>query len=156
WAGTSLGLDRFRPANVVSEPEVPAGFRARFVQSAGGALYAYTGWSNTDSRATHGRESLYRILPHQAPRLLIRQIGRLRGMSVNDYTGDIWLTTVKGVQQLKNGTLAPPVLLPHGVDGDLVYSAVQDKSGALWISAFHEGVFRQDHGEWKPVAVHSE
>jgi len=156
WVGTSLGLDRFRPANVVTETTVPAGFRARFVQSTAGALYAYTGWSNTETRATDDSESLYRILPHQSPELLIRNIGRLRGMYVNDETDDVWLTTSRGVQQLSNGILAPPIALPDGVEGDFVYSAVQDKSGALWISAFHSGVFRQQQGAWKPVAVHSD
>ena len=155
WVGTSLGLDRFRPANVVTETRVPVGFRARFVESTQSALYAYTGWSNTRSRATDGSESLYRILPGQSPEVLVRNVGRLRGMYVNDETGAIWLTTSRGVQQLKEGTLAPPIALPDGVEGNFVYSAVQDASGAHWISVFNRGVFRQQQGAWKSVPVQS-
>jgi len=156
WVGTSLGLDRFRPANVVNETQVPAGFRARFVQSTSDAIYAYTGWSNTTTRLTDGTESLYRILPHQAPELLIRNIGRLRAMFVNDETGKVLLVTRDGVQALENGKLAAPITLPKDVDGDFVYSAVEDKSGELWISAFYKGVFRRNpKGVWKSVDIRS-
>jgi signal transduction histidine kinase/ligand-binding sensor domain-containing protein len=155
WVGTDLGLDRFRPANVVAETRIPAGFRARFVQSTHGALYAYTGWSNTAARTTDGSESLYRILPNRAPEVLVRNIGRLRGMLVDDETGAIWLSTTRGLQQLKGNALGAPIPLPSGVEGESVYSAVQDKQGAFWISAFGHGVFRQEHGTWKAVVLHS-
>jgi signal transduction histidine kinase len=66
----------------------------------------------------------------------------------------MWLITPKGVRQLReDNTLAPPVPLPDGVKSDLVYSAAKDNAGALWISAFHTGVFRQEGGTWKKVAV---
>ena len=155
WVGTSLGLDRFRAANIVADTRVPAGYRARFLQSTASALYAYTGWSRTAASATDGSQSLYRILPHQPPKILIRNVGRLRGMHANEATGTLWLTTSKGVQQLLGAQLAPPIVLPKGVVADFVYSAVQDKSGALWISAFHGGVFRRQRGVWQPVAVRS-
>jgi len=156
WVGTSQGLDRFRPANVVTETRIPVGFRNRFVSSAPGGLYAYTGWSNTQDRAFDGTESLYRIRPGEAPELFIRNIGRLRSMDVSHRTGNVWLTTMNGVQQMKGGALTPPIALPDGVSGNAVYSAVEDKSGALWISAFVRGVFRQEQGVWKPVPVHSQ
>jgi len=156
WVGTSLGLDRFSPANVVTETGVPVGFKARFVTATTSSLYAYTGWSNTRSRATDGSESLYRILPHSAPEVVARNIGRLRGMFVSDDSGAVWLTTLNGVQRLVNGALAPPIALPDGVAGDLVYSATEDKSGALWISAFGKGVYRRENGAWTAVPVHSQ
>jgi ligand-binding sensor domain-containing protein len=126
------------------------------VRSTPGGLYAYTGWSNTQDRANDGTESLYRIRPQQPPELFIRNIGRLRGMDVNDRTGAVWLTTMNGVQPMEDGGLGPPIPLPDGVTGNAVYSAVQDKYGALWISAFVRGVFRQEGGVWKAVPVHSE
>jgi signal transduction histidine kinase/ligand-binding sensor domain-containing protein len=155
WVGTSLGLDRFRIANIITETSVPVGFRARFVKATPSALYAYTGWSSTESRETDSSESIYRILPGRAPEIFVRNVGRLRGMDVNDETGVIWLTTQKGVQQLKNGILAPPIALPNGVEGNSVFSAIQDSQGALWISAFSHGVFRQEHGRWKSIPVRS-
>jgi len=153
WVGTRLGLDRFSPANVVTETRVPVGFVDRLVRSTPRGLYAYTGWSNSESRATDGTESLYRILPHGAPEVVIRNVGRLRGI-VSDPSGEMRLITPKGVRQLReDDTLAPPVPLPDGVKSDLVYSAAKESSGALWISAFHTGVFRQEGGRWKKVAV---
>ena len=153
WVGTSLGLDRFSPANVVTETRVPVGFVDRLVRSTPRGLYAYTGWSNSESRTTDGTESLYRILPHRAPEVVIRNVGRLRGIASNA-SGEMWLITPKGVRQLReDDTLAPPVPLPNGVKSDLVYSAAKDNGGALWISAFHTGVFRQEGGAWKKVIV---
>jgi signal transduction histidine kinase/ligand-binding sensor domain-containing protein len=156
WVGTSLGLDRFRPANVVTEARIPVGFRNRFIQSTPDGLYAYTGWSGTESRTSDGTESLYRILPHDTPQLFIANVGRLRGMDVNDKTGIVWMTTPKGVQPMTNGALGPPVGLPDGVPGNMVFSAVADRQGALWLSVFGHGVYRQDGYGWKPVPVHSE
>lgn len=156
WVGTSLGLDRFRPANVVNETRVPAGFRARFVQSTPGVTYAYTGWSNTATRASDSSQSLYRILPHRPPELFIRNIGRLRAMHVSDSTGAVWIVAREGVRELRGGALHRPIALPDGVDPDFVYSAVQDRSGALWISAFYKGVFRRGRdGAWKSIDIRS-
>ncbi|MBB6095836.1 signal transduction histidine kinase/ligand-binding sensor domain-containing protein [Povalibacter uvarum] len=156
WVGTSLGLDRFRPANVVHETRVPAGFRARFVQRTQNVLYAYTGWSNSATRASDGTESLYRVLPHQAPELLIRNIGRLRTMHANETTGSLLVVTSNGVQQLEGSNLGPPVTLPQGVNGDFIYSAVMDNSGELWISAFYKGVFRRRSDKtWESVDIRS-
>lgn len=156
WVGTSLGLDRFRPANIVSETHVPAGFQARFVHAGPDAIYAYTGWSNTKTRASDGTESIYRVLPQQAPEVLIRNVGRLRSMHVNDETGAMWVVTRAGVQELVGDKLGPPIVLPQGVSGDFVYSAVVDKSGELWLSAFYKGVFRRRRdGLWKPIDIRS-
>jgi signal transduction histidine kinase/ligand-binding sensor domain-containing protein len=156
WVGTSLGLDRFRPANVVSEPHVPAGFQARFVHAGPDAIYAYTGWSNTKDRAIDGTESIYRVLPNQAPEVLISNVGRLRTMHVNEDTGAMWIVTRAGMQELLGNKLGPPTPLPEGVSGDFIYSAVVDKSGELWISAFYRGVFRRSRdGTWKAIPIRS-
>jgi signal transduction histidine kinase len=156
WVGTSLGLDRFRPANVVSETHVPAGFQARFVHSGPDAIYAYTGWSNTKLRESDGTESIYRVQPGGTPEVLIRNVGRLRSMHVNDATGAMWVVTRAGVQELVKDKLGPPIALPEGVSGDFVYSAVVDKAGELWLSAFYKGVFhRSRDGTWKPVDIRS-
>ena len=155
WAGTGLGLDRFRDANLVTEKQIPVGFRARFVQSTKNALYAYTGWSGTETRATDGTESIYRIVRGGSPEIFARNVGRLRGMDVDERTNTLWLVTQRGMQQLKGNGLGPPVALPADVNGSSVLSAVHDKRGAIWISAYRHGVFRQRNGGWKPVAVRS-
>jgi signal transduction histidine kinase/ligand-binding sensor domain-containing protein len=154
WIGTSVGLDRFTPANVVTEPAVPVGYTGRLIKATPRGLYAYTGWSNTNSKVLDGTGSLYRIPPNGAPEVVVRNIGRLRGMFSNDATGKIWVISQNGVRQLKDGgTLAPPVALPDGVQSQQVYSAAEDHNGALWISVFHAGVFRQDGAVWKKVTV---
>jgi signal transduction histidine kinase len=156
WVGTSLGLDRFRPANVVNETQVPAGFQSRFVHAAPGAIYAYTGWSNTVGRTSDGTESLYRIVPGQPPQRVIANVGRLRAVFVNDDTGKVLLVTLAGVQRLVDGRLGPPMPLPQGVEGGFVYSAVEDKDGDLWLSAFYKGVYRRrGEGPWEPVPIRS-
>lgn len=156
WVGTSLGLDRFRPANVVNEAQVPAGFQSRFVQSAPGVIYAYTGWSNTKTRATDGSESLYRVLAGQPPELLIPNIGRLRAIFVNSDTAAVLLVGLDGVRRLVDGKLGPPLELPAGLNSSYVYSIAEDKSGELWLSAFFNGVYRRrGDGPWIPVPIRS-
>ncbi len=156
WVGTSLGLDRFRPANVVNETHVPAGFQSRFVHAARDAIYAYTGWSNTTTRATDGSESLYRILPGKAPERLIGNIGRLRSGFVNPDTDAVLLVTPAGIQRLVDGKLGAAMSLPDGVQGSFVYSAVEDRSGEIWMSAFYKGVYRRrGDGPWQAVPIRS-
>ena len=155
WVGTSLGLDRFRASNIVTETNIPSGYRARFIRSAPDALFAYTGWSNTRDRETDGSESIYRILPHQKPELFVRNVGRLRGMDYDSTTRTLWLTTQKGVQPLRGNQLLAPIELPIGVVGTTVFSAAHDASGALWISSYGHGVFRREGGKWVPIAVRS-
>lgn len=152
WVGTNLGLDRFRIANVVTEAGIPAGFRARFVRATQGALYAYTGWSNTAARTTDGSESLYRILPGQTPQLLVRNVGRLRDIVVNEKSGEIWLSTGNGPRRLEGTRLAAPLPLPPGVVGS-VYSAAIDERGNFWISAFRQGVYRRAGADWKRLPL---
>lgn len=155
WVGTSLGLDRFRPANIVTEPTVPAGYRARFVASTPQGLFAYTGWSGTDSRANDGTQALYRVEPHRAPQLYIANVGRLRTLFTSLHDRSIWLVTQDGVQQLLGRALAPPLALPDGVEGNSVYSAAYDTAGTLWISSFVHGVFRRTAEGWKQFPLRS-
>lgn len=156
WVGTSLGLDRFRPANVVNEAQVPAGFQSRFVHAAAGVIYAYTGWSNTKARTTDGTESLYRIVSGRPPQLLIPNVGRLRTIFVNNDTGAVMLVGVDGLKRLVDGKAGPSLPLPDGVENSFVYSVVEDKSGDMWLSAFFKGVYRRHgNGPWQPVPIRS-
>lgn len=157
WVGTSLGLDRFRPANVVSEGQVPAGFQSRFVEATPGVVYAYTGWSNTTTRETDGTESLYRIRSGQPPELLVPNVGRLRGIFHNSHTGDVLVVHLDGVRRLdENGRLGPAIELPEGVAPSNVYSVAEDRSGDMWLSAFVHGVWRrQPDGPWTAVPIRS-
>ncbi|MET0280434.1 MAG: two-component regulator propeller domain-containing protein [Steroidobacteraceae bacterium] len=152
WVGTNLGLDRFRPANVVTEARIPSGFRARFVRATRGGIYAYTGWSNTAARTHDASESLYRILPGQPPQLLVANVGRLRDMVVDESSGEIWLSTGLGPQQLLGNRVAPPIPVPPEVVGS-IYSAALDADGSLWISAFRHGVFRRAGSVWKSISL---
>lgn len=155
WIGTSLGLDRFRPANIVTETLVPSGFRARFVGAAGDSIYAYTGWSGTASRAVDGTQALYRILPGKPPERYVENVGRLRGMVTNRRDGSVWLITQNGIQQLVGRTLAKPLPLPEGVEGKAVYSAAFDAGGTLWISTFVRGVFSRSPQGWQRFPIES-
>ncbi|WP_206240394.1 sensor histidine kinase [Novosphingobium terrae] len=155
WVGTSLGLDRFRPANIVTEPRVPAGFRARFVSETTQGLFAYTGWSGTDSRANDGTQALYRVAPHRAPELYLANVGRLRALFTSLRDQSIWLITQEGLQQLQGRRLAPPLALPAGVEGNSIYSAAYDTAGTLWISSFVHGVYRRTAGGWSQFPLRS-
>ncbi|WP_338645970.1 sensor histidine kinase [Novosphingobium olei] len=155
WIGTSLGLDRFRPANIVTETLVPSGFRARFVGAAGDSIFAYTGWSGTASRAVDGTQALYRIQPGHPPERYVANVGRLRGMVTNRRDSTIWLITQDGIQQLVGRTLARPLPLPEGVEGKAVYSAAYDTGGTLWISTFVRGVFSRSATGWRRLPIES-
>jgi signal transduction histidine kinase/ligand-binding sensor domain-containing protein len=155
WIGTSLGLDRFRPANIVTETLVPTGFRARFVGATPEGLFAYTGWSGTASRADDGTQALYRIRPGHPPERYVANIGRLRGMFAGYRDQSTWLITQNGMQRLIGRTLGPPLALPVGVEGASVYSAGFDTAGTLWISTFVHGVFRRAADGWHAFPLRS-
>lgn len=155
WIGTSLGLDRFRAADIVTETSVPAGFRARFVTAMPDAIYAYTGWSGSAARANDGTQALYRIQPGRAPGQFVANVGRLRGMIRDDRRGTLWLITQSGLQPLLGRRLGPPMALPPGVEGKSVYSAAFDRAGELWMSAYAHGVYRRVAGQWQPVGLKS-
>jgi signal transduction histidine kinase/ligand-binding sensor domain-containing protein len=155
WIGTSLGLDRFRPADIVTEPRVPAGFRARFLAATPFGLLAYTGWSGTASRADDGAQAIYRMRPGQAPERYVAHVGRLRGVVPGWRDGAIWLITQRGLQRLEGHRLGPPLPLPAGVEGTSVYSAAFDAGGTLWISSFVHGIYRRLGSGWQPFALHS-
>ena len=155
WIGTSLGLDRFRPANIVTETLVPAGFRARFLATSSKGVFAYTGWSGTASRAVDGTQALYRIQPGLKPQRYVSNIGRLRGMFTNNLDGSDWLITQKGIQRLVGRSLGKPIVLPDDVEGKSVYSAAYDAKGSLWISTFVNGVFRRSQDKWQRFPLQS-
>lgn len=155
WIGTSLGLERFRPANIVTETTVPAGFRARFVAATAKGLFAYTGWSGTAAHADDTMQALYRVQPGRPPQRYVANVGRLRGMFTSQVDGGIWLVTQKGVQPLLGQRLGPPLPLPAGVEGKSLYSAACDTGGTLWISSFVHGVFRRVGGRWSAFPLRS-
>jgi signal transduction histidine kinase/ligand-binding sensor domain-containing protein len=154
WVGTSTGLDRISPANVVTDPRVPVGYRDRLVKATSRGLFAYTGWSNTNTRLTKGTGALYQITADGIPRIVLHDFGRLRNMFVNNKRGHVWITTDKGVQPFEaNNETGSPIELPPGIQINQVYSGAEDDRGAVWISVFHQGVFRRNEKGWKKIPV---
>jgi signal transduction histidine kinase/ligand-binding sensor domain-containing protein len=86
WVGTSLGLDRFRPANVVRETAIP-----------GYSPYGYIVFS--DHRGVvyiADSDTLYRIVPGGTPVAILRQIDNPQTLC-EDAEGNIWLAATNGV-----------------------------------------------------------
>jgi signal transduction histidine kinase/streptogramin lyase len=138
WAGSSLGLDRFRPANIVPETAISqtSSFGYTAARKRDGTLL----FADTDAvyvvRAGNSAETLA-----PAPRArFIRE----------DREGALWIVTSE-LMRLQNGRferVAPPPLGAHPV----VWGMAEDREGAIWTAAWRHNVYRRIKDTWQQVA----
>lgn len=139
WVGTTAGLDRFRAADVLLEPRIPAPSRFSYVLLA-------------DSRGTvHAVDSdhAYRIRPGEAPEPLPGTFNNPQSLcEAGD--GTIWLGTQRGMFRLEGdryiATEGPP-------GGPSTLDCTADAQGDLWFALVSGGFMRWHDGQWSRVSL---
>ena len=158
WVATNEGLDRFRPANVVLERQIPItassfGYNAL---RAGGALFLYANTNEDDNSAqTAPRGPLYRENADGSTQLVVPQIAQPYAMSPAA-DGGLWIGTNRGLYKLKNGTLTVeplPLDVQNTQDAQdvTVMGVVESAAGELWVSIPRHGLWRRVNGVWSQI-----
>lgn len=153
WIATNLGLDRFRPANVVVERQIPAnsthwGYSA---ERAGPSLYIYSTTSDDYTSPMAGnRGPLYRIDSRSPPRLIVPEIvGPYMAPSAG---GDLWLASQRGLSRVHEERLITEPL-PFGPEDSAAWAVAEDTQGRLWVSVSGHGILKREHGVWSGVPL---
>jgi signal transduction histidine kinase/ligand-binding sensor domain-containing protein len=136
WVGTSLGLDRFRSADIASEPQLekPAAY--------GDILYA-------DRRGivyVGQRHVVYRIRPGSRPEAILTGVNEPEAIceGPND---SIWVALDRSFAILSASGVewtSKPDMLQAGIKG-----CGLDRWGRFWVSADQDGLFRREGGQWQ-------
>ncbi|GAA0308986.1 sensor histidine kinase [Sphingomonas oligophenolica] len=133
WVGTSGGLDRFRPANVVLEEAIPAKSTYGYGLFADRAGVVYV----TDS------ETLYRVLPGGSPTAILKGINNPMSLCEGK-PGDIWLAAYGTMYVVNSGgvrKLPPPALTGF-------MRCQGDQNHAPWFLDTLGNLVRRDGSNW--------
>ncbi|PZR35897.1 sensor histidine kinase [Caulobacter segnis] len=135
WVATVGGLDRFRPAAIAPEPVVPTSspYGYGVFASKGGVVYI------------HDSDTLYRALPGQPLRPLIRRLGPFTSMC-DAPDGGLWMGLGTEVLRVDGDrvTRLPPPPFPNVQ----VTACAMDAGGALWGAGFIGGLVKWDGRTW--------
>jgi signal transduction histidine kinase/ligand-binding sensor domain-containing protein len=138
WVGSNLGLDRFRPANIV--PETAISQTSSFGYAAGrardGALYFADADTLYAVRRGRGAEA---VAP--AP--------RARFVS-EDRNGGLWIVTSE-LMRFRSGKFEPVEPPPLGAH-PVVWGLAEDRDGAMWTASWRHNVYRRVDDVWRQVA----
>jgi signal transduction histidine kinase len=142
WVGTTLGLDRFRNADIVNEPglrDTAAYGDLLFANSAGHVFVAE-------------RSKLFEIGPRGSPRAVFANFNEPEAVCEGP-NQQVWVATEDRFIVLGNGvrkTIKAPPGLKVGA-GD----CGADKWGRMWVSAGSGGLYLHTSGGWKRVGFSS-
>lgn len=125
WVGGELGLDMFRPANVVVEPGIPANSPTsyRLAKASSGVIYV------GDASA------IYAIAPGQGPRRVLDTNSPVESLCAAS-RGGVWAALADRLVRVDGGaaTVWPK---PSGL---YAHSCVEDASGRLWLTGLAAGL----------------
>ncbi|MBC9035175.1 hypothetical protein IAG41_22525 [Sphingomonas sp. JC676] len=139
WMGTTLGLDRFRPANVVAEPllKTPAAYGDILFSASDGNVYVAQ--ANTT----------YRIRPGGDPEPLVEHTTEPYAIcEAPDAT--IWIAYTDRILGVGRRGGIQRLALPDGVE-TLLYACAFDRRGDFWLSAGSSGLFRRAGNGWQAM-----
>lgn len=154
WVATELGLDRFRPVDLIHESAV-----------------------NPLLAASKAQKGDYQVIADGRKRVYVRQGQRLFRMEGRKavalpwpatlgkwdrvcaaQAGGLWVRTARHVIAVVDGSKARSVRFPKGLKTSgtalvAVRPCLEDASGHLWVGLNPEGYFRHDGSTWKQFAV---
>jgi signal transduction histidine kinase len=150
WVGTEAGVDRFAPANVVTETGISVRGQTPLVDASPAAVYVADGWSPPVLDRAHPVERIYRIAGGK-PVLLPVNIGNVVAIDPED--DDALFLGASGARlfELRGGVLSP-IELPAAARGAGLQS-VAAAGEDLWVAIDGHGVFRRRRGVWSPYAT---
>ena len=140
WVGTTLGLDRFRDADIISEPllKQPAAY--------GDIIFA-------DSRGNvfvGERDTVYRVAPGGSPQPVITDSGEPEAICEGP-DGAVWVSLADRMVALR-GDRRIVVERPRGL-ASVVKDCGADRWGRFWLSSEESGFFLRTASGWRPVAT---
>jgi signal transduction histidine kinase/ligand-binding sensor domain-containing protein len=151
WVATSRGIDRFRHANVVAEPNLALRPQAPQLVATEEAVFLYSGMVAPvpDPNDVGGR--LYRMRPGQTPELVVPNLGQVEAMAATP-DGDIVFASEGKLLRWRNG-LVTPIAIPPDMAGGHVNNLVATGDGGLWVSIYgkDKGVYRFASGRWTHI-----
>lgn len=148
WVGTDSGLDRFAPANVVTQPGMPMRGQRRDITASDRAVYVATG--RGVALPNSPQEQVFQIVPGSEPRALRYGFGNIDTFGVTP-TGGLLVGSGASLR-LVDGKGVTTVALPAQAHGDSLHSAA-DNGEELGVSLDRQGVFRRRGGVWSRVAA---
>ena len=149
WVGTSTGLNRFAPANVVTEPSISIRSMGAEIAASKDAVYVADGWPPPAPATGHSAQRIYAIADG-APRELVIPIGNVTVL--NSVGGDdVLIGSREALIRLRNG-VATTIPLPKGANGAGLVSARLDGDD-LWAVIGERGLFRRRADVWTQVTA---
>lgn len=140
WVGTTLGLDRFRTADIVREPELDQ--TAAF----GDILFA-----DSDGNVFVGqRNAVYRVEPRGVPRPILTGVNEPEAIC-EGVNGSIWIALADHIAVL-DGSRRSRVKKPAGLETG-VKDCGLDRWGRLWVSGERSGLYLRTPAGWSRVPV---
>ena len=140
WVGTALGIDRFRPANVVVEPGITRDSRFEYLLFADRRGRIFAGDSDT----------LYVVPPGGHAAAILHDIPNPQALCETP-DGDVWLAAQSELVVI-HGDEAP-----RAVANELSHSVMQcqsDAQGRLWFQTLRGDFLVRDGSVWKTVETH--
>lgn len=139
WIGTEGGLDRFRPATLISEPALtsPAVFGDKLLEASDGSVYV--GQART----------LWRIRPGGAPEAVLRDLFEPESLCEAP-DGAIWIGLQTRILVWSDGRVRETIERPDPTaTHNIVYDCAFDAHGDYWMSAAGSGLHRYRQGRWE-------
>lgn len=140
WVGTTGGLDRFSPTNVVNAAPDCATEGYAMVAGDAGALWA----ACLDIHTPSGR-----LLELRDGRIASQREAAGFTAAYRDPTGTLWFGGARVLGRLSGETFTTTPM-PDSLQGFEVQALASDHSGALWASVIRKGVYRVVNDQWTP------
>ena len=154
WVVTNLGLDQFRPANVVVERRIPivASYGYLAARTAD-ALYFFASTStDATSPLTADAGPIYRVAADGSVDLAVPDVKGPEFMgTLSD--GAVRVGTMQGWFRLADNQLVREQLPPQAAENSGVGGAIEDAQNKLWLGLMESGVWRRDSDQWSHVSV---
>lgn len=135
WVGSHLGVDRFRPANIVTERSIAAASRIGF----------FAARADAETLVLASETNLYVARADRPTQLLARLDDMPTTMCGREGRG-VWVATYGDMLHFNEGRLTRA---PRPPTDEIILSCTIDPAGALWVSAAETGLFRLTAGAWR-------
>jgi signal transduction histidine kinase/ligand-binding sensor domain-containing protein len=148
WVATDNGLDRFSPANVVTETSIPIRGQRTDIAASDRALYIASGWRLALPKAA--AEHVFRVGPDGAPRALPFDLGNIDSFNTTA-SGALLIGSGPKLMRVDGDKLRSVALPPEAAGATAVSAA--DNGKELWVCLEGRGVFRRVGGVWSKVLL---
>lgn len=137
WVGTSLGLDRFRTANVVVELGLTKAPTWGFILHAASDGSVYLGTA----------DAVYRVPPGGTPQPIARQVPDTDAICEGG-DGTVWVFLRDRILRVRDGA-ATRMALPKGVTTGGQQRCMVDDRNVVWVNSGRGGLHSYTAGQWR-------